>query len=85
MSVTIIAMFLMMEACTVGAGVWLAYWSSANIATNEKRNFYLGVYVGIGLGQGLVTFLRAITVTLGSTVASRRSDVLHYFYTFRVL
>lgn len=80
MSLTIISMFLMMEACTVGAGVWLAYWSSANITTNEKRNFYLGVYGGIGLGQGLFTFLQAITVVLGSMVASRRSDVLPYFH-----
>lgn len=85
MSVIIISMFLLMEACTVGSGVWLAYWSSANITTNEKRNFYLGVYGGIGLGQGLFTFLEAITVTLGSMVASRRSDVLHYFYIFRVV
>lgn len=85
MSVIIISMFLLMEACTVGSGVWLAYWSSANITTNEKRNFYLGVYGGIGLGQGLFTFLEAITVALGSMVASRRSDVLHYFYIFRVV
>lgn len=85
MSVIIISMFLLMEVCTVGSGVWLAYWSSANITTNEKRNFYLGVYGGIGLGQGLFTFLEAITVTLGSMVASRRSDVLHYFYIFRVV
>ena len=85
MSLTIISMFLMMEACTVGAGVWLAYWSSANITTNEKRNFYLGVYGGIGLGQGLFTFVQAITVVLGSMVASRRSDVLPYFNIFRVI
>ena len=61
-----------MESCTVGTGLWLAYWSSANITTDKQRKMYIGIYGGIGLGQGLFTLLFCISVTCGSMVASRR-------------
>ena len=63
---------ILMESCTVGTGLWLAYWSSANITTDKQRNMYIGIYGGIGLGQGLFTLLFSISVTFGSMVASRR-------------
>lgn len=61
-----------MESCTVGIGVWLAYWSSANVTTDKQRDMYIGIYGGIGLGQGLFTFLVSISITFGSMIASRR-------------
>ena len=67
-----IIFLILMESCTVGTGVWLAYWSSANVTTDEQRNMYIGIYGGIALGQGLFTFLLSICITLGSMVASRR-------------
>lgn len=67
-----IVSFLLMEACTVGTGIWLAYWSSANVTTDEQRNLYLGIYGGLGLGQGFFTFLVSIFVTVGAMRASRR-------------
>lgn len=71
-SIIAVMFLILMESCTVGVGVWLAYWSSANITTNKERDFYLGVYGGIGLGQGLFTFCLSITVTIGTILASRR-------------
>lgn len=67
-----IIFLLLMESCTVGTGVWLAYWSSANVTTDQQRDIYIGIYGGIALGQGLFTFLLSICITLGSMVASRR-------------
>ena len=52
--------------------MWLAYWSSANVTTDEQRDFYIGIYGGIGLGQGVFNLLISITITIGSMVASRR-------------
>jgi len=74
MCVTITSMifFFLMEACTVGTGVWLAYWSSANITTKKQRDFYIGIYGGIGLGEALFTFLVILTIQIGSMLASRR-------------
>ena len=71
-TITTVFFLVLMESCTVGSGVWLAYWSSANITTNEERDFYIGIYGGIGMGQGLFTLLMSITVTLGTILASRR-------------
>lgn len=61
-----------MEGCGIGSGIWLAYWSSANITTNKERDFYIGIYGGIGIGQGVATCLVFGTVTIGSMLASRR-------------
>ena len=74
MCVTITSMifFFLMEAFTVGTGVWLAYWSSANITTKKQRDFYIGIYGGIGLGEALFTFLVILTIQIGSMLASRR-------------
>ena len=56
----------------MGTGLWLAYWSSANITSDKQRKMYIGIYGGIGLGQGLFTLLFSISVAFGSIVASRR-------------
>ena len=60
-----------METCTVGTGIWLAYWSSANITANAQRDFYLSVYGGIGAGQALFSLLFSLTLLLGAIRASR--------------
>jgi len=60
-----------MEACTVATGVWLAYWSSANVTTHAQRDFYLIVYGSIGGGQALFSLLYALALLLGAIRASR--------------
>ena len=60
-----------MEACSVATGVWLAFWSSANITTNAQRDFYLIVYGSIGGGQALFSLLYSLTMLLGAIRASR--------------
>ena len=72
LSIFTVSCLVVMEACAVGTGIWLAYWSSANVTTNEQRDFYIGIYGGIGLGQAFLQFLVCLCVTLGAVIASRR-------------
>ena len=63
--------FTVMEACSVATGIWLAYWSSATVTTNQQRDFYLTVYGGIGAGQAFFTFVYSLTLFWGAIRASR--------------
>ncbi|XP_078381052.1 multidrug resistance-associated protein 1-like [Oculina patagonica] len=63
--------FTVMEACAVATGIWLAYWSSANVTTNQQRDFYLTVYGSIGAGQAFFTFLYSLALFYGAFRASR--------------
>ena len=71
---------LLTEISHVTAGFWLASWSAANITSNKQRDFYIGVYGGIGLGHGLFNFLLVVTLCFGSMAASRRYLALFAFF-----
>jgi len=60
-----------MEACSVGTGIWLAYWSSAEVTTNQQRDFYLTVHGSIGAGQSFFIFMYSLTLFWGAIKASR--------------
>lgn len=60
-----------METCSVATGIWLAFWSSANITTHAQRDFYLIGYGSIGAGQALFSLLYALMLLLGAIRASR--------------
>lgn len=58
------------QAFSVGSSVWLSVWSSdeTNYTTNSteyaaKRDMYLGVYGALGIGQGNLFWLSALTKT----------------------
>lgn len=63
--------FTVMEACSVATGIWLAYWSSADVTTNQQRDFYLTVYGCIGAGQAFFIFMYSLTLFWGAIQASR--------------
>ena len=63
--------FTVMEACSVATGIWLAYWSSADVTTNQQRDFYLTVYGSIGAGQAFFIFMYSLTLFWGAIKASR--------------
>ena len=64
--------FTAMEACSVTTGIWLAKWSTANVTTNQQRDFYLIVYGSIGAGQAFFSFVYSLTLFIGAISASRR-------------
>ena len=71
-TVATIIFALLMEACKVGTRFWLAHWISENKTTNTQRNFYVGVYGGITLGQALFSVLMFTLIVVGAQLASRR-------------
>ena len=62
--------FTLMQACSVGGGMWLAHWSSTNVTTTAERDKYVGVYGGIGIGQSLFLLLACVTFSFGAMNAS---------------
>ena len=42
----------------MGANIWLSKWSSANYSAEDTatRDLYLGVYGGLGAGQGMAEY-----------------------------
>lgn len=63
---------LLMEACKISTRFWLAYWIIETKPTNDPRNFYVGVYGGITLGQVLFSVLTFTLIVVGAQRASRR-------------
>lgn len=47
------------QGFNIGSNAWLSVWSDSNLTTynntvdHAKQNMYLGVYGGLGLGQGM--------------------------------
>ncbi|KAL9964351.1 hypothetical protein ACROYT_G027981 [Oculina patagonica] len=70
-SVCIICFFLFSEAASVSSGIWLAKWSSTDVASNKERDLFLGVYGGLGLSQGLFVLMAYLSMAEGSRTASR--------------
>lgn len=70
LSLTVLALASLMEACTVASGIWLAKWSSANITSTSERDKYLGTYAGIGVAEAFFVLLTCLMVALGAVTAS---------------
>ena len=70
-SVCIIFFFIFSEAASVASGIWLAKWSSTDVASDEERDLFLGVYGGLGLSQALFVLLASLSMATGSRIASR--------------
>nr|XP_012645243.2 canalicular multispecific organic anion transporter 2 isoform X2 [Microcebus murinus] len=73
---TSLAIFLLhvgQSAAAIGASVWLSAW--ANDATMDSRqnttSLRLGVYAGLGILQGLLVMLAALTMAVGGMQAAR--------------
>ena len=52
-------MNVLFQVFSIGANFWLNSWTIENEASNttsdfEKRDLYLGVYGGFGIGQGKI-------------------------------
>lgn len=61
LSIATIIMNILFQAFSIGANFWLNLWTIENEAPNattdfEKRDMYLGIYGGFGIGQGKTSF-----------------------------
>lgn len=59
LSVTTILLNMVFQAFSIGSNIWLSEWSNDNTTTEDtaKRDMYLGVYGGLGIGQGKFSFM----------------------------
>ena len=64
-------LLVMGEGCLIYSRVWLAQWSTADVASTEQRDKYLGTYGGFGFGQATCILLASLTLASGSITASR--------------
>ena len=83
LSVLILLALILTYAASGGTSIWLAYWSNqytqgangtnaTNVtSTDPEVGLYLGVYGGLGIVQGLFTFVSSFLFAFGAIFASR--------------
>ncbi|KAL0491865.1 ATP-binding cassette, subfamily C [Acrasis kona] len=60
----ILSLFALSSAATVLSGWWLSYWAEDSRTPNQSRSliFYIGIYIGIGLGAVSLQFVRELVL-----------------------
>ena len=59
LSILTIIMNAIFQGFSIGSNAWLSVWSDSNLTNYNntvnqvEQNMYLGVYAGLGLGQGM--------------------------------
>lgn len=61
------------SAAAIGANIWLSDWTNEAVVDGRQNNtsLRLGVYAALGILQGLLVVLSAITMAVGSVQAAR--------------
>ncbi|XP_076766694.1 multidrug-Resistance like Protein 1 isoform X1 [Xylocopa sonorina] len=76
LSISTIIMNAMFQGFSIGSNTWLSIWSDGNLTdvnntiNRAKQDMYLGVYGGLGLGQGLTVLGGALIMAKGTIRAS---------------
>ncbi|CAD1468702.1 unnamed protein product, partial [Heterotrigona itama] len=72
LSILTIIMNAVFQGFSIGSNAWLSVWSNSNNNTvnQVEQNMYLGVYAGLGLGQGVTVLGGALILAKGSIRAS---------------
>ncbi|KAM5130614.1 multidrug resistance-associated protein 1 isoform 1-T1 [Callospermophilus lateralis] len=69
-----IFLFLCNHVSALASNYWLSLWTDDPVVngTQEHTNFWLGVYGGLGIAQGIAVLGYSMTVSIGGIFASRR-------------
>lgn len=59
------------ESAIIMSRIWLAKWSSTNVATSQQRDTFLGVYGALGFGQVLLVSAMSLVLTYSAMKAAR--------------
>ncbi|XP_026315306.1 multidrug resistance-associated protein 1 isoform X2 [Hyposmocoma kahamanoa] len=76
-SLVTVLMNLVLQVFQVGSNYWLAEWSNDDqmmvngTVNTQRRDLYLGVYGGLGVGQVLSVSVSSLALYLGSLAAAR--------------
>ncbi|XP_046739583.1 multidrug resistance-associated protein 1 isoform X11 [Diprion similis] len=78
LTISTIVMNAVFQIFSIGSNAWLSKWSDDNttVVDTAKRDMYLGVYGGLGLGQALASFLYDLAPQLGCWLAARRMHLV---------
>ncbi|XP_046739580.1 multidrug resistance-associated protein 1 isoform X8 [Diprion similis] len=76
LTISTIVMNAVFQIFSIGSNAWLSKWSDDNttVVDTAKRDMYLGVYGGLGLGQALGVILGIMALYLGTL---RSSTAMH--------
>lgn len=76
LSILTIIMNAVFQGFSIGSNAWLSVWSDSNLTdynntvNQVEQNMYLGVYAGLGLGQGVTVLGGALILAKGTIRAS---------------
>ncbi|XP_068898239.1 multidrug resistance-associated protein 1 isoform X4 [Tenebrio molitor] len=76
LTVATIFLNMLFQGFSIGSNVWLGAWSDDktivvnNVTNTAKRDFYLGIYGALGIGQAIVSLFADLTPQLGCCYAS---------------
>ncbi|KAK9303947.1 hypothetical protein QLX08_004533 [Tetragonisca angustula] len=76
LSILTIIMNAIFQGFSIGSNAWLSVWSDSNLTdynntvNQVEQNMYLGVYAGLGLGQGVTVLGGALILAKGTIRAS---------------
>ncbi|XP_044104614.1 ATP-binding cassette sub-family C member 3 isoform X1 [Neovison vison] len=72
-TVAICVLYPCQTAAAIGANVWLSAWTNEAMVDSRQNNtsMRLGVYAALGVLQGILVMLAAVTLTVGSVHAAR--------------
>ncbi|CAH1379050.1 hypothetical protein MTP99_002817 [Tenebrio molitor] len=71
LTVATIFLNMLFQGFSIGSNVWLGAWSDDktivvnNVTNTAKRDFYLGIYGALGIGQGLSSFVMSLSYAIG--------------------
>ncbi|CAG7725610.1 unnamed protein product, partial [Allacma fusca] len=85
MAISSLLCYILFTGLSLYSNIWLAQWAMEPPADGggqdiPKRNLYLGVYGGLGLGQALAMLIGNILLSLGCLKAAEflHADMLHH-------
>nr|XP_008197328.1 PREDICTED: multidrug resistance-associated protein 1 isoform X6 [Tribolium castaneum] len=88
LTVATILLNMLFQGFSIGSNVWLGVWADDdtvvvdNVTDTGKRDFYLGIYGALGIGQAVATLLSALSLYIG---AVNGAQLLHHLLLSNIL
>ncbi|XP_063922502.1 multidrug resistance-associated protein 1 isoform X5 [Zophobas morio] len=61
---------MLFQGFSIGSNVWLGVWADDNVTDSGTRDFYLGIYGALGLGQAISICSSEVNLTIASLNAA---------------
>ncbi|XP_044271389.1 multidrug resistance-associated protein 1 isoform X7 [Tribolium madens] len=88
LTVATIFLNMLFQGFSIGSNVWLGVWADDktvvvdNVTDTGKRDFYLGIYGALGIGQAIAVLLSALSLYIG---ALNGAQILHQLLLSNIL